>query len=1110
MAYTGLTKGCLYKEEYYSAEEYSAILEQLLYMCEGLKRFFLRKARQRMHRIKESISCLKRKAKKSQQNHFTIHRRAKKLWRAHFTAGHPTINLSFAFQCSMLSSAVMRLVNNLRKRRIMMFLQVKDMDDLISYIKRCFFNSDTTDYIIIHQNRPSAYNRLDCPWYVVPRDVEAVQPEDMQFRIAGKMISNKEVSTVTSGLTQNNSYISLYKDTPVAQTLLQSPQNVSGICASKPTEEYSAIATYKIVSGWTQGTLELRNAPPPRVYIKEKESISHLNRPHKWAKKFCRRDRFTTHERSKKFWGDHFTVRKQAKKFWGDHFTVRKQAKKFWGDHFADGWPTELKLHFNFQCSLKYSRVMRLVKSIRKRRIMKSLQGKYMDALISYFKRCFFARDTTAYIIIHQNRPNAYKGLDSLWYAVPTDVEAVQAEDMQLLVPPIQECTQSHLTENKRHTLVAPEGSYIKLPLDDEEDILSKDSLPLASDTVNGTNSVDLKLMVSFDIRTPNCLKARQERPCLQKMISSCDLEHLINLSEEKFNAIKGGDTYALSQSLLELNTTALYPLQIALTLLGDQQGALQVAEHNRGRNLEEILWKKKWDYGRQQHGDLPSPLGLKNIWNFINRERVPVVVLSYIQQSSTMLVHMVFPNEEQSLWRGLPGVFPSGQSDILTPSSYLFEMSFSRNAADILSTHQSEKSEPFRIPSNNYCFMKIDLPKEYFIAKRYGSLVRLVDEEPIPFEQYVQKTLIDYLNQKDAEIFTPIKFQDDESPLTILYERLARGFIEEIEQRWPKGREFVVIADQTAHFLPWPLLQDESTKVFLGDRYRVRTYPSLLTMGLMNHQGVEVIHLPLVSQDRFLIIGNPTISKFEHNGKEITLGRLPHAETEAVQVAHILEVNPLLREMATKPTVEYRLQTAQIIHVATHASAVGGYLAFASSIPIVNTARPIDSKDALLFIDDIQKLRINASLVVLSACDSARGQLVNKGVNSIARAFLAAGAQSVLASLVRVPDQSASIFMSLFYRFLTHNEFTTSEAIQKSSMVIRCIKSLSQHIHWGGYRLVGRDIRMKYNEECEAAKVAKLVGETSAFPRVKELQKLDNAIFRQDCQSCQIVVSVL
>ena len=87
----------------------------------------------------------------------------------------------------------------------------------------------------------------------------------------------------------------------------------------------------------------------------------------------------------------------------------------------------------------------------------------------------------------------------------------------------------------------------------------------------------------------------------------------------------------------------------------------------------------------------------------------------------------------------------------------------------------------------------------------------------------------------------------------------------------------------------------------------------------------------------------------------------------------------PLLREMATKPTVDCCLQTAMIIHIVAHTSAAGGYLAFASSIPIVNTARPIDSTDALLFMDDIQKLQINTSLVVLSACDSARGQLAGE-----------------------------------------------------------------------------------------------------------------------------------
>ena len=881
----------------------------------------------------------------------------------------------------------------------------------------------------------------------------------------------------TSSLAFSDALKPLYKDEIAARTSLGNlHQNMSN--CPKAVEEYklalqlqkkldSKCTTY----GWAEGNLGNALVGAHKV----KEAIPHLERAYEAAKKYQR---------------DYTAVGRTASNL-GSAYQSNKQYREA-EEHF------EIALGHAVYCrdAIGQARSLGNIGNV------KSAQGKHMDALRCYTETLSLDCDITANIVAYQNRANVYIDLarelagGNDWDEVSSDVEAVQPKEVLSSEIPVQECTQAHGTGSMRLQLVAPEGSYIKLPLDDEQDILSnKQSLPVSSSgSARRTGSIQQQPLTPFNALGPDDLKVRHRKYYLQK--AKDDLEKSTKLIEERFNTIKGEGTTSMALSLFEVNAKGFYNLQKVLTLLGDHQGALQVAEQNRARNLGEILWKKKQDY-RLQHRDLPSPFGLKNIWNFVNRERVPLVVLSYIQQSSTMLVHIVFPEEEGSLWRGLPGGFPSGQRGMLVPSSYISEMSFSRNAVDILSTHQSEESEPFRIPSSNYCFMKIDLPKEYFIAKRYGSLARLVDEEPIAFEQYVQKTLMDYLNQKDVELFTPIDFQDDESPLTVLFEKFARRFVEEIEQRWPKGREFVVVADQTAHFLPWPLLQDESTKVFLGDRYRVRTYPSLLTMGLMNLQGVEVIELP--SQDRFLIIGNPTIPKFEHNGKEITLGRLPHAETEAVQVAHILEANPLLREMATKPTVEYRLQTAQIIHVATHASAVGGYLAFASSIPIVNTARPIDSKDALLFIDDIQKLRINASLVVLSACDSARGQLVNEGVNSIARAFLAAGAQSVLVSLVRVPDKSASIFMSLFYRFLTHNEFTTSEAIQKSSMVIRCIKSLSQHIHWGGYRLVGRDIRMKYNEECEAAKVAKLLGETSAFPRMKILQELEKAIFRQD-----------
>ena len=61
--------------------------------------------------------------------------------------------------------------------------------------------------------------------------------------------------------------------------------------------------------------------------------------------------------------------------------------------------------------------------------------------------------------------------------------------------------------------------------------------------------------------------------------------------------------------------------------------------------------------------------------------------------------------------------------------------------------------------------------------------------------------------------------------------------------------------------------------------------------------------------------------------------------------------------------------------------------------------------------------------LVVLSSCDSARGQVKTEGVIGMARAFLSAGAHSVLASLWRVPDESANVFMQFFYQLLVNGQ---------------------------------------------------------------------------------------
>ena len=68
----------------------------------------------------------------------------------------------------------------------------------------------------------------------------------------------------------------------------------------------------------------------------------------------------------------------------------------------------------------------------------------------------------------------------------------------------------------------------------------------------------------------------------------------------------------------------------------------------------------------------------------------------------------------------------------------------------------------------------------------------------------------------------------------------------------------------------------------------------------------------------------------------------------------------------------------------------------------------------------EIYRFRLDADLVVLSGCQTARGQVLpGEGVQGLVSAFLHAGARSVVASLWNVDDESTAGLMESFYRGL-------------------------------------------------------------------------------------------
>lgn len=84
-----------------------------------------------------------------------------------------------------------------------------------------------------------------------------------------------------------------------------------------------------------------------------------------------------------------------------------------------------------------------------------------------------------------------------------------------------------------------------------------------------------------------------------------------------------------------------------------------------------------------------------------------------------------------------------------------------------------------------------------------------------------------------------------------------------------------------------------------------------------------------------------------------------------------------------------------------------------------------------LLFADEIYNLRLNAELVVLSACQTASGQLSRgEGLLSIARSFFHAGAKSIVASMWNAGDEQAKLLMTRFFQNLK-NQLNKADALR-------------------------------------------------------------------------------
>ena len=261
-------------------------------------------------------------------------------------------------------------------------------------------------------------------------------------------------------------------------------------------------------------------------------------------------------------------------------------------------------------------------------------------------------------------------------------------------------------------------------------------------------------------------------------------------------------------------------------------------------------------------------------------------------------------------------------------------------------------------------------------------------------------------------------------------------------------GDEIVIVPEGPLCLAPYAAFMDMKSK-YLCETFRIRLLPSLSSLRLIQDSPAD-----WHSKTGALLVGDPWVQEVT------TLQQLAWAEKEVEMIGEILHTVPLVGKQATKDEVLRRISSVALVHIAAHGEMETGEIALAPN----TTRSSVDpAEDFILTMKDVLKAQIRVRLVVLSCCHSARGEVKSEGVVGIARAFLGAGARSVLVSLWAIDDEATMKFMEFFYRQLVNGR-SASEALNEAMKSMRESDRFSAVKYWAPFVLIGDDVTLEFD----------------------------------------------
>jgi CHAT domain-containing protein len=299
--------------------------------------------------------------------------------------------------------------------------------------------------------------------------------------------------------------------------------------------------------------------------------------------------------------------------------------------------------------------------------------------------------------------------------------------------------------------------------------------------------------------------------------------------------------------------------------------------------------------------------------------------------------------------------------------------------------------------------------------------------------------------------------------PASELYDILLKPAAAQLQGR----TSLIIVPDSALWELPFQTLQPAPTRYLIEDS-AIAYAPSLTALREMN----KLRQRKKDSTDSLTLLafanpalGKQTITRVKSVLMDEKLDPLPEAERQVNAIKQIYgapKTKVYIGEEAREERAKAEAGSYRILHFATH-----GILNDSSPMysQLLLAQSEADTKeDGLLEAWEIMKLNLNADLVVLSACDTARGRVgAGEGMIGLSWAFFVAGSPTSVLSQWKVDSASTTELMVEFHRRLKAqmanpaDSFSAARALREADLKLLRSDQYRHPFYWAGFVVTGK-----------------------------------------------------